>query len=175
MRYKINLFPPKDKGLVDKVIYFAYNYLRYILVLTQLIVIYVFFYRFSVDQKIVDLKDTLNQKQEIVSVVSPLLTEASRVDLRIKNIDTILRQQDNYHQMVEYFLARFPADFSVTKLNITKSAVQFEGFTSDVNTVKLFYNKLKAEGKFKTVQLDNVSRIESGYKFSFRLLNFADT
>ena len=85
MRYTINLFSPKDKSLEDKVLYFAFNYLRCILVITQLVVIYVFFYHFTVDQQIVDLKDTLNQKQEIVSVVAPLLKQAERVDSRIKN------------------------------------------------------------------------------------------
>ncbi|PJB87766.1 hypothetical protein CO083_05355, partial [Candidatus Roizmanbacteria bacterium CG_4_9_14_0_8_um_filter_34_12] len=64
MKYKINLLLPKEKNWLDKVIYFGLNYLRYILVITQTVIIMVFFYRFKIDQEIVDLKDAVKQKQE---------------------------------------------------------------------------------------------------------------
>ena len=68
MKYKINLLLPKEKNWLDKVIYFGLNYLRYILVITQTVIIMVFFYRFKIDQEIVDLKDAVKQKQEIIIV-----------------------------------------------------------------------------------------------------------
>ena len=172
MRYSINLFPPKEKSLIDKAIYFAFHYLRYILVFTQLVVIYVFFFRFSVDQQIVDLKDTLNQKQEIVSVVSPLLKQADKVSKKITFVSRILQRQENVEGSTEYILSRFPEKLTLTKMVLTDTGVDFEGFTDDVEAVRLFYNKLKAEKQFKTIDLNNVSKIESGYKFSFRLRNF---
>ena len=73
MRYKINLLEKKDIGLLDKLTFFSLNYLRYIIVITQLVVIGVFFYRFQIDQKIIDLKEGVEQKKEIVKIVLPLL------------------------------------------------------------------------------------------------------
>ena len=65
MKYKINLITRRKEKVVDKVIYFVMNYLRYILVITQIIVIGVFFYRFKIDQEMVDLQEAVQQKKEI--------------------------------------------------------------------------------------------------------------
>ena len=77
MKYQINLLQEKEKDISGKIIYFALHYLRYILVVTQIVVIAVFFYRFKIDQEVIDLRDELKQKQEIVQVSSPLLKRSS--------------------------------------------------------------------------------------------------
>ena len=69
MRYKINLLEKKELNLLDKLTFFCLNYLRYIIVITQLVVIGVFFYRFQIDQRIIDLKEGVEQKKEIVQIV----------------------------------------------------------------------------------------------------------
>ncbi|MDO8741626.1 MAG: hypothetical protein Q7J11_00595, partial [Candidatus Roizmanbacteria bacterium] len=61
MKYKINLLEKKETSLLDKLTFFGLNYLRYIIVITQLVVIGVFFYRFQIDQSIIDLKEGVNQ------------------------------------------------------------------------------------------------------------------
>jgi len=73
MRYNINLIEKKEVSLLDRLIFFCLNYLRYIIVITQLVVIGVFFYRFQIDQRIIDLKEGVDQKKEIVKIVLPLL------------------------------------------------------------------------------------------------------
>ncbi|MFZ2026464.1 MAG: hypothetical protein WAV30_04220, partial [Microgenomates group bacterium] len=96
MKYKINLLPEKEKDLLDKSIYFVLHYLRYVLVITQIVVISVFFYRFKIDQEIIDLKDELQQKQEIVAVSEPLLKEAEIVDIKTKQTREILVDQARF-------------------------------------------------------------------------------
>ncbi len=57
MKYKINLLLKKEEGILDKIYIFLVNYLRYIIVITQFVVIGVFFYRLQVDQRVIDLKE----------------------------------------------------------------------------------------------------------------------
>ena len=116
MKYQINLFPPKELNFVDKAVYFSFNYLRYILVITQLVVISVFFYRFKIDQEIVDLKDSLQQKEEIVNVSNSLLRDVKGIDIKSRNIKTVITQQDNFRAMTDYFLAGFPSAFFLNRL-----------------------------------------------------------
>ena len=87
---------------MDKVFYFALNYLRYIIVITQLVVIAVFFYRFQIDQKIIDLKEAVDQKKEIVNIVLPLLKEAERIDKKTTEIDKIINNQNSFSSMISY-------------------------------------------------------------------------
>ena len=87
MKYLINLFPSPEKSRTDKFIYFAFHYLRYILVITQFVAICVFFFRFKVDQDIVDLQEKADQKQSIIVATKDLLSRMQEVDAkkRIQN------------------------------------------------------------------------------------------
>src|SRR3989339_2271771 len=108
MKYKINLLPQKETSLIEKLMYFALNYLRYIIVITQLVVIGVFFYRFQIDQRIIDLKEAVDQKKEIVKIVLPLLNEAAKIDKKTLIINESIQKQNKFREMFDYFLSTFP-------------------------------------------------------------------
>ena len=120
MKYQINLLKEKEKDISGKIIYFALHYLRYILVVTQIVVIVVFFYRFKIDQEVIDLRDELKQKQEIVQVSNPLLKEAQAIDLKTREIKDILDKQSSFQQMLSYFLSVFPNKMRVTHMVINE-------------------------------------------------------
>src|SRR3989344_8661356 len=101
MKYKINLIPKKEETLGERFLYFASHYLRYIIVITQLVVIGVFFYRFQVDQRVIDLKEAVGQKKEIIEIVLPLLTEATRIDQKQNEIKNIINNQEKFKTLVE--------------------------------------------------------------------------
>lgn len=172
MRYQINLFPPKEQTIVDKIIYFSFHYLRYILVITQLVIIGVFFYRFKIDQEIVDLKDSLKQKEEIITVSSPLIRDVRLIDTRSTAINAILTEQLGVNNMLTYILSRFPQDLSLNKMDITNTGVKFEGITFQPHTVQLFYNQLKSDKKFGVIKLDTLRKTDLGFQFSFTLTNY---
>lgn len=172
MRYLINLFPAKEQSPADRVMYFAFHYLRYILVITQFVVICVFFFRFKVDQDIVDLKDKLVQQEQIVMAVQPLLKEVETINTKITNIGNVLDKQTSISEIYGYFFTRLPQNISIISLKMTSTSVEMDGVTEDVNSVKMFYESLKTDQRFKNVDLRNVKKTDRGYEFSLILLNF---
>ncbi|NTU46577.1 hypothetical protein HGA88_03040 [Candidatus Roizmanbacteria bacterium] len=172
MKYRINLLPPKERNIVDRVIYFSFHYLRYILVFTQLIVIFVFFYRFKVDQEIIDLKDALDQKQEIVAVSQPLVREVESMTNKITIIEKITKGQDTVSAVFSYIMSYFPASVSLTRLSITANGVVMEGATRDVIALRSYYYRLKSDARFAQINLSNLQKTELGYTFNLSLLNF---
>lgn len=172
MKYHINLFPKKELDIVDKAVYFAFHYLRYILVITQLVVIGVFFYRFKVDQEIVDLKDTLQQKKEIIEVSQPILKEVQAIDIKSGFASQLVQKQKLYQSMMSYFLGIFPQKLVLSSLEIQNNSVTFTGTTADVTSVQIFLARLRKDAKFKTVNLTTLKKSEAGYTFSFALNNF---
>lgn len=172
MRYLINLFPAKEQSTIDKIIYFAFHYLRYILVITQFVVICVFFYRFKVDQEIVDLKDALNQKQQIVNATQLLIDEVKVVSKKVGEINTVFAQQDISQDLLSYFFDRFPANLRLTRVRLVDGSLDVDGVTDDPNSVRIFYDSLKSENRFKNINLKNVRKTEDGYAFSLELLNY---
>ncbi|PIS15855.1 hypothetical protein COT62_01475 [Candidatus Roizmanbacteria bacterium CG09_land_8_20_14_0_10_41_9] len=172
MRYSINLLGKKESSLADRAVYFSLNYLRYIIVITQLVVIAVFFYRFQIDQSIIDLKESVDQKKEIIQVVYPLLNEAEVVDAKTKNVKNIIQDQEISRYMLEYILSAFPQDIYLTDIEVKSNSVKMVGTALDPQQLQSYYLMLKREKRFAIIDLKNINKGESGFVFSLELKNF---
>jgi len=174
MKYKINLLEKESErgGFLKKLNYFFFNYFRYILVLTQLIVISVLFFRFSVDQSIIDLKESINQQEHVLKVVRPILDESQRIDAKIQEARVILRNQDLFRDQLTYLIPNFPSTVFLNELSFTKESVHMEGAILDPNHLQAFYNKIKKDNKYKEVLLSDITRSDQGYLFSMTLNGF---
>jgi len=174
MKHKINLLrkEEKEKNLIDKLIYFSLNYLRYILVITQLIVIFVFFYKFKTDQEIIDLKESLDQKKEIVTISRSLLDDATKYELKIDYIKPILEKQKKRVEEIDYLLSIFPESLILSKMEIKEGEIVLNCYSHQSNIIKIFYNRLIKEKKYKKVDLNNLKKTETGYVFNLLLKNY---
>jgi len=172
MKYKINLLPEKERDFLDKSIYFALHYLRYVLVITQIVVISVFFYRFKIDQEIIDLKDELQQKQEIVAVSDPLLKQAEIVDLKTKQIREVLVNQAQFSESFTYFLDTFPQHLTIKRLDIRGDSYKFDATTTDPEAIRTYLNRLKKDKRFKVVTLGSIKRGGVDFFVPFLLSDF---
>jgi len=170
MKYRLNLLSAKKKSLVDRSIYFTLYYLRYILVITQIVVIGVFFYRFQIDQEIVDLKEVVQQKQEIVFVSNPLVKEAQAIDSKVGVLDSLIKEQGKFTASLDYLFNRFPEKVKLDSLIINSDgSFNFNGQCTDVNIIRLFYMRLLKEAKFKNIELTTLEKKTNGFNFSIKL------
>lgn len=172
MKYKINLLPEKETSFIDKIVYFSLNYLRYIIVITQLVVIGVFFYRFQIDQRIIDLKESVDQKKEIVEIVFPLIQEASKIDKKSKEISFVLKKQQVFDSMMKYLLSIFPETITLTELESTDNSLKITGIATNAKHLQAFFNLLKRDNKFSNVEFNNIKKTDGGYIFIMLLDNF---
>jgi hypothetical protein len=173
MKYRVNLLSSKQKTLMDRGVYFALNYLRYILVITQIVVIGVFFYRFQIDQEIVDLKEEIQQKQEIVFVSNPLIEEAKAIDNKVGIIDGLVKEQDKLLDTLNYLFSRFPEQIKLDNLRISQNAsIDFSGRSNDSRIIKIFYTRLLKEAKFSTVDLATLEKKSNEFHFNMKLDGF---
>lgn len=174
MRYDINLFPEKEKDVVDRVMYFALHYLRYILVITQFVVICVFFFRFKVDQEIVDLKDGLQQKKQIIESTKSLLDEVAFLENRTKTVSDIAVDQEKFQGMFEYFLSSLPPDVIITSLAVERTKISCEGYSLNPATIQQYKEQLSGEARFEKVNLLSVRKTDLGFAFSLILENYVN-
>jgi len=174
MKYKINLLQQKKPSFVERLMHFFLNYLRYIIVVTQLIVIGVFFFRFRIDQNVIDLKESVDQKKEIIQVVMPLLKQAEEIDRRSKEAKKILKAQDKFDDMLSYLLSKFPKDLTLESLEIGPDSLKMKGKASNSRILQAFYLNLKEEKKFNSVDLQNIKKTDFGYGFDLVLSGFAE-
>lgn len=170
-QYRINLLQRKRKPttLIDKLIFFALHYLRYIIIITQIIVIGVFFYRFTIDQQVIDLKESVNQKQEIIRIALPIVQEAKAFEAKTTVIKKILDQQKQFSVHFDYIVSIIPESIIVKKLNLTAEGIALEGNATEINSVRALYERVKKDKKFKNVSLEKVTKDESLFTFSIKI------
>jgi cell division protein FtsL len=176
MRYAINLLPSKvSDSLGDRAFYFILNYLRYIIVLTQLVVIFVFIAKFSTDQQIVDLQESIDQKNEIITVFQPLVKDASTVRFKTDQISSILKRQQVLPQVLTHLIAGFPKDFFLEQLIIREGTLTISGYTTRPLVLQAYYQKMKRENLFESIDLKDIKKGDVGYDFEIQFKNFKGT
>ncbi len=174
MRYNINLLGEKKRGFFEGLFYFFLNYLRYILVITQLVVIGVLMYRFMIDQTIIDLKDSIDQKKAIVKAVEPLISEAQKINYQVTQAQGIIQNQQAFAHQINYILSQFPQAATLTTFSIDSSKIDLNGVSTNPKDIQLFYSKLKADNRYSSVLLSNLKKDIGGYSFAIELSGFKD-
>ena len=172
MKYTTNLFPQKQQSSLEKITFFALHYLRYILVITQFVTICVFFYRFKVDQEIVNLKDTLIQKKAIVDTTQNLLDLVKVLDFKIKNVNGLYTEQDSVKNISSYFFQKLHPQIKLQTVSINKKDILLSGQTTDITLIQSLYESIKTDKAFKEVNLGSINKSADGYTFILELKNY---
>lgn len=175
MKYDINLAPRASSNFLQRIFYFFSNYLRYILVITQLVVIGTLFARFQLDQNIIDLKESIEQKKEIVKTASFLVNEADRIETKTNSIRSVTRNQSRLIEMMEYVFGPFPQDLFLSSLEVNNLSLRMTGVALDATQLQLFFNFLKKDKRFVTITLEDLKKGDDGYTFIIALNNFRST
>ena len=166
--YQINLYHRQIESPVDKLIYFALHYLRYIIVLTQIVVIAVFFARFQLDQEIIDLKEKIGQKQEIIKVTKPLVEQAKSMSNRINEAQKYLKKQEEFLQIFAFLVNNVPRNIQLQEVMINNRSVNIKGVSVDLRSIVLYYNKLSENKIFSGIELKSINKTDiANFEFSF--------
>lgn len=162
----INLLPEKSRSFTEKILYFALHYLRYIIVITQIVVITVFFFRFTIDQQIVDLKERVNQKQEIIKITAPIVVEAHEVSEKMTYISKQIATQNQFLANMNNVFSVIPKEISLIDFDISEKSISFRGKSTTIEAVRYINGILQKKSGFKKVRIDTVVKDQTGFIFS---------
>ncbi|OGK16256.1 hypothetical protein A3H80_02690 [Candidatus Roizmanbacteria bacterium RIFCSPLOWO2_02_FULL_37_19] len=163
----INLLPKREKKVAGKLLYFLLHYFRYVIVITQIVVIGVFFYRFSADQEIIDLKESFKQKQQILTITLPLVQEAEAIQRRTLQAENLLTKQDSFIQQLDYIFTIIPNDVILISLDAGTNAVKIGGRSETLLSIRSLNHRLQERKEFSNAQIVSVERVnEGGFIFS---------
>jgi hypothetical protein len=159
----INLAKKKGTPSLDVFIRWAITGGRFLVILTETIVLGAFLYRFNLDRQIVDLNDLIKQRQQIVAAVSgneklfrqiqDTLTQASHLNENVLVMPTQLSE-------VQKLAAK--NNIAITLLNITPTLLHVEFTTGSLDNLKNFINDLEKRKDIKDISIDRIEdRISS--------------
>lgn len=154
--HTINLLPKKGNSLADQFINWALNIGRLLIILTETLALTVFIYRFSLDMKIVDLRDEIKQESAIVAQFKE--PEATYRDLQTRlalskeHGDDAGKTQNAFKDIIELGRGRI----TFNNLTVARESVKIEAQAPNTAFLSTFANSLKNYPGITSVSIDGV-------------------
>lgn len=118
-----------DSSSLGKLIFWATNVGRWVVVLTEFIVICAFLSRFYFDTKLANLFDETRQKKAMVNSSFTFEEQYRLAQEKLKLVKIITAPSVIPSKTVIAISAKLPLDTTITKLSIDQSSVSIDGYS----------------------------------------------
>lgn len=156
----INLLdrPSFEKTPLGMTLSWALSYGRYIIVCTEIVVLLAFIFRFSLDRKITDLNEEINQKTAIIKANATFENQYRILQKRIVEIGTVFTNQDISFGTLKYLESITPIGIRFSTLGLSGKNLSISAVADNNNSLATFTNNLKSSGKLSQVNLTGLSK-----------------
>lgn len=151
-----------------RIVAWALTYGRYIMIGTEIVVLLAFISRFSLDRKLTDLKDEIEQKQAILQANLPLENEIRDTQDRIAKIRELVTDQRKSIDTFELITSLLPPDLIFKTVDIAKDRMSADVIAGTTSGFSTFLNNLQASQKVQLVEIQDIKRDQlTGIRFKF--------
>lgn len=137
--------------------------------MTELIVLGVFFVKILLDQKIVDLKETIDQKNQIIIAAAPLIQNNNRMAKEIIEIEKLLFSQKTTYELFTTVLDNVPPSVGLSNFSLKKNIVNLTGATYNAVDIKKYEKRLKKLLGENTVVIKQITIDAGKYTFNVQI------
>lgn len=161
---KVNLLPKEifDETYTGQFFQWALTYGRYIIIITQIVVLGVFFARFRLDRENVDLKESIQQKQALISSVKDVENEVRNIQERLLQIKKIESTQYVPLSVLNFLQDVTPTAIFYKHIKISSGQLSLSGSGNNLHTLSGLLFQLKKSGRFSEITLDDIQRKPDG-------------
>jgi hypothetical protein len=156
----INLLPREDvdQRSLNKFLKWALTYGRYIVVITELVVILAFLSRFKLDRDKTDLDEKISQKQAIVEATSDLEKEIRSLQNRLSAVRAFSSFTVSQKNILESFSLTTPPEVAIDNFTISGRKVEVRGLSLSETGLASMINGLITSGKWGEISLNDLDR-----------------
>jgi len=170
-RREIELIPKEDweKKPLGKLLKWALTVGRYIVIITELVVILAFLSRFKLDRDLTNLYEEIEQKQAIVESANDLENNFRFLQKRLLTIKKLEKEQLQAAQILEELGGLTPVDVSLTEFSSSNEEIALSATALSEAGLATFLANLKNSERFNDLVLSQVSSEttkEFGIQFS---------
>lgn len=169
----INLLPqdPFYETPIGRVMAWASTVGRYLVIFTEVVVIFSFASRFKLDRDLTDFNAAILQKSFIVDSYGPLENDVRLVQ---KKIDYLNQQKTTYSALdiLDLISNNIPQNIAYTLVQVRSEEVQLTGTALTPEALALLVRLLQRQALTKALYVDQIKSLSngaSGFEFSMRL------
>ena len=152
--------PGDDLGKtpLGKFLKWALTYGRYIIVITELIVLAAFLSRFKLDRDLSDLSDNIVRKVKIVEASAPFENKVRHLQSRLNLIAGIIDKTGRPSEYLQFLTSSLPQGISLVSLKLVDSKIVLSGTTTSESGIATLVSTFSKDSRVKSLSLDAVSK-----------------
>jgi hypothetical protein len=166
---KVNLLPSSDfeTSFWGRFLKWAVTTGRYIIILTELVVIIAFLSRFKLDEDLRNLNEQINGQVSFLQLLTGQENEFLSVQKRVGLAGKILVSEIKVEEYLNYLKERLPPEVIVRSRSVSPEGMSFSGVTTDEAALGQLLATMSADEKWSGIEVTDLTRDKtSGIKFS---------
>lgn len=152
----INLVKNKQTPLIDKFMNWALTVGRLIVIITEVVAVIAFVYRFSLDDQLVDLHDVIKNKQAMVSVLKNDENKYRNLQDRIALAATFSANGVKSNQSITDIANLMSFQVKINELILNKDRENMRIEVVSPSALSNFIEALKKSRNIKSISIDNI-------------------
>lgn len=152
----INLIRKKETAFIDKFINWTLSIGRLIVIITEIIAISAFLYRFSLDEKLVALHDEIEQKQKQLSLFQKDEKNFRNFQDRLSLVSKFSEQSTMTFKTFQDIVGFTPEELKFNELTLKNDQTTIDLNVASIPSLTQFINSLKSYPNTKSVSVDNI-------------------
>lgn len=168
----VNLLPRSDYGATwwGRFLGWALSAGRYIIILTELVVILAFLSRFKLDKDHSELAERIAGKKNVLEALAASEREFIRTRSRLEATGEMMKLQPAFSEVVGEVETTVPGGVKFSSLSILGKTMVVTGTANSEADLGIFLRENSQKNRWKTVELENVAaNRETGIKFAMRV------
>jgi Tfp pilus assembly protein PilN len=156
----INLLGQEDLARTPqgRIVNWALTYGRYIMIGTEIVVLLAFISRFSLDRKLTDLREEIDQKQAILTANASLEQDIRLVQDRIAKIKIITSDQSKPVNTFTLINTLLPKDTHLNSLEVTSDKFSAEVIAGTTAGFGQFLTNLQSVKQINKVEVGEIKK-----------------
>ena len=158
----INLVKNKQVPLFDRFMDWALTIGRLIVIITEVVAVAAFIYRFSLDDSLVNLHSAIKQQQNIVSILKNDENKYRNLQDRIALAATFSAKGIKTNQVIMDILKLIPSQMIINSFILNKDKISISVDLIATASLEELVNSLKSYPGIKSISVDNIENTPSG-------------
>lgn len=157
----INLLPRDafESSRLGIVLEWALSFGKWAVIITQLIVMLAFLWRFGLDRQATDLKKEIAQNVAVIKSYEDLERDFVLIQKRVDHSKPIIMHQELLASMIEQLEAIMPEGVWLEKMTISETNIVLTAYARSLSGFSQFLTALQKDSRFTSV---SVAKIQDG-------------
>lgn len=154
----INLLKSSKNEIFEKFIDWALTIGRLLVIITEIVALSAFIYRFTLDRQLIDLHGKIKQEEAIVSFFKKNEDAYRNLQDRLKIASTYSAMSQNKLKISQDVISRAPKGMTFNEITVSDNVININANFQLVSSLKAFVDSLK---NYKPVKSVSINQIEN--------------